>query len=1612
MLRNSGRSLHRQGGAAPAWTWFNQFLAFTAALALTFASLAGLAVNPASADDATGTTASSEAPAEAPVAAKAAAEAAPAAQTAGAEAAPEPAAAEPIPAPAAAPEPVAAEPAPAQAPAPAAAEPEPAPQPVAPAPAAPAPANAPAAPAADAPAPEQVPAPAPKPAPVAVPAPAPAPKLDAAPAPAPDPEPAAAPAPAKAAAKAPSQAKAELQAPAAAPLDAAPSADEQKVVFCHATNSFSNPYKDRIETSLDSFKTGHASHTGPQFPETNADGKWGDIFPPIPGYSATGQNWDFIGQSIWNNNCQTDVPVTPVAPVVVQTECTGPGTQQAPTLQLATTPGITYTINGTVAAGQTVTVIASPNPPEVFKLTAAANWILNTNGTASFSVTFGNPDCIEEALPAAPVLHQGGCAAPGVPVAPTLTMAATEGIVYTVSPAGPYTQGQTVTVTATPAANYTLGSVDGWAPGANGTATKEITFAVNDCIVAVAPLLPTVVQQECTGPGTYTAPSLTWNAVEGITYSNTPTTVTPGVDVVVTATAATGYTLGASDGWTISGDGKTATHTAEFVVKDCTVGVAPEAPVVTKQECTGPGTSTGPSLAWATTDGISYSTIGTVAPGGTVIVKATANPGYKLTAADGWALDGLGSATFTVEFAAADDCLETAIPQAPAVTQEVCTGPGTFSEPTLHLAETDGITYSVSALSPMAGSTVTVTATASEGYELGASAGWDVSEDGKTATLEVEFDAAPDCIDPVTPATPTFTQAECTGPGTASTPTLTVPEDTDTISYTVEGIVAEGETVYITARAAFGHSITAGNGWNLNSDGTATFTAPFIDKDCTVTATPLNPTVENQKCTAPGVSTGPTLTWTAVDGISYSYAGTVAAGNTVTVTASANDGYKLAVPAGSDWSLNPDGTATLTVTFKAAEDCIVPVTPSMPTATQAECTGPGTASTPTLTVPENTDTITYTTEGTIAEGNTVKVVATPAFGHSITLGEGWEAIDGKATFTVEFLVRDCIKPVTPPAPTYEQQDCTAPGTASEATLNVTAVEGISYSYEGTIAAGNTVTVTATPAPGYRLVLPGGAMTFMAAGTWTMNGDGTASFTVTFNEAPDCIVPATPATPTFTQAECTGPGMATTPTLTVPENTDTITYTMEGTIAEGNTVLVIATPAFGHSITLGEGWEVNEGRAVYTATFDTTDCIVQAEPVAPAITRAVCMDASSPVPPTLVLASTKGISYTKEGEVAAVATVVITATPDAGYTLGAVDGWTLNEDGSATLTVTFDIPNCIIGATPQAPVVEQQVCTGPGTSTGPSLAWTTVTGISYSNTGTVAAGNTVTVTATPDDGYELEVLPEPMALADTGNWTLNEDGTASYSVVFAAAPDCIDPASPTAPTFTQAACTAPGVVSDPTLTLPKDSDTIKYTLEGTVAVGKTATVLATPAAGHAVTETDGWTLNEDGTASYTVAFNAAPDCTVEATPAAPGIKQAVCTDGKVTQPAMTLASTKGITYATSGNVANGETVNVTATAASGYSLGKAEGWTANKNGTAATYVVAFDTVNCPAVVVPPAPPAANPAPLAAVIKPAPVVSSPAPLARTGLDAGWNITLSVLFLILGAGAVWRSRRPSNG
>ncbi|MBC9943180.1 hypothetical protein ICL81_01375 [Leucobacter sp. cx-328] len=276
--------------------------------------------------------------------------------------------------------------------------------------------------------------------------------------------------------------------------------------------------------------------------------------------------------------------------------------------------------------------------------------------------------------------------------------------------------------------------------------------------------------------------------------------------------------------------------------------LAPVAPMVEQAVCTVPGGDvTDPSVTLADTAGITYTLDGTVAVGETVVVIAAldddyANKGYMLAATDGWALsDDNKIATYTVELKDVPCDVTPPVevaPVAPAVTDAVCEVPGDLTDPTITVAETEGVNYDVEG-DIKAGSTLTVTATAEQGYMLAATDGWALSDDSKIATYTVELKDVPCDVTPpveVAPVAPAVTDAVCEVPGDLTDPTVTVAE-TEGISYTRKGEVKAGSTVTVTASAQDGYRLKAAEGWTMNDDGTATYTVDLKQIDCSKNST-------------------------------------------------------------------------------------------------------------------------------------------------------------------------------------------------------------------------------------------------------------------------------------------------------------------------------------------------------------------------------------------------------------------------------------------------------------------------------------------------------------------------------------------------------------------------------------------------------------------------------------------------------------------------------------------------------------------------------------------------------------------------------------------------------
>ncbi|HRJ06680.1 MAG TPA: hypothetical protein PK911_03980 [Candidatus Saccharibacteria bacterium] len=94
---------------------------------------------------------------------------------------------------------------------------------------------------------------------------------------------------------------------------------------------------------------------------------------------------------VWVDECPV---VSPVNPTVQQSTCVN-GSPSAPTLTLATTQGITYSVSAPApySPGQTVTVTATWNAGSVQPQTLPDGWIMTSATSATYTVTFTTPDC-------------------------------------------------------------------------------------------------------------------------------------------------------------------------------------------------------------------------------------------------------------------------------------------------------------------------------------------------------------------------------------------------------------------------------------------------------------------------------------------------------------------------------------------------------------------------------------------------------------------------------------------------------------------------------------------------------------------------------------------------------------------------------------------------------------------------------------------------------------------------------------------------------------------------------------------------------------------------------------------------------------------------------------------------------------------------------------------------------------------------------------------------------------------------------------------------------------------------------------------------------------------
>ena len=276
----------------------------------------------------------------------------------------------------------------------------------------------------------------------------------------------------------------------------------------------------------------------------------------------------------------------------------------------------------------------------------------------------------------------------------------------------------------------------------------------------------------------------------------------------------------AKPGYTITGAAGPFSHDFAPTDPPCDATVTPAVPGFVDPTCAAP---TAQVTGVDDTAAVDYEVTGTVAPGETVKVTATAKAGYVL--------DPEAPAMWEFTFDVLDDdaCVIDANPVA-SIEAECGLALLTFSNPVGaipagYTAETADFTYRVDGVQQQ----LQVAPNGSVEVPI------DFAEDSGTHTVQLGDEPAVEIesnceLDEVTATAPTFVDPTCAAP----TAQVTGVDDTAAVDYEVTGTVAPGETVKVTA--------TAKAGYVLDPEAPAMweFTFDVLDDDaCVIDANPV-----------------------------------------------------------------------------------------------------------------------------------------------------------------------------------------------------------------------------------------------------------------------------------------------------------------------------------------------------------------------------------------------------------------------------------------------------------------------------------------------------------------------------------------------------------------------------------------------------------------------------------------------------------------------------------------------------------------------------------------------------------------------------------------------------
>jgi hypothetical protein len=384
----------------------------------------------------------------------------------------------------------------------------------------------------------------------------------------------------------------------------------------------------------------------------------------------------------------------------------------------------------------------------------------------------------------------------------------------------------------------------------------------------------------------------------------------------------------------------------------------------------------------------------------------------------------------------------------------------------------------------------------------------------------------------------------------------------------------------------------------------------------------------------------------------------------------------------------------------------------------------------------------------------------------------------------------------------------------------------------------------------------------------------------------CSDEVTPVAPTFTNAQCTGPGTYGQASYTIPSTTG-VRYLVSindgsysekaaGTyfVAVGTKVEVQADDLAGYDL------KGNDSQWEWSKTFSAPDCDTDVTPTKPTIVQAVCVADGQVGPASYTIPAITGVKYqvssgNQFGPWADIAPGVHNAADGSSVWIQAVELTGYDIVGTSKWKLDFDDVSSWKCDVPAAPTFTPQVCTGPGTTNTASYTIPSDSGIRYQVR--IDGGSWQNVSAGTVDVTVFPRLIEVQALPD-GN-IIVPGSTVSWSQNFTTAGDCLVNAFPVEPDWTDSICqrTTTGstqatfeVFATSNVTYQVSSNGVDYLPIGTgvhnATVGTTVWIKAVPVSGYQL-------VGDSGPWSHT--FADPGTCLDEAFPGDPKFVDSIC-----------------------------------------------------------------------------------------------------------------------------------------